>query len=369
MPLVRLTVLSPLALLLLGAIALPRSVASGGVRVASPDPETLSEIFDGTGGAPSLRLLLDEVPAVPAPAARPVEAPADLREARGVWGNEAQLSKLRRGHPDPKEAFTIAIIGDSEPGHFWDRWWGPGRRAYRRHLGSIHGQGPDLIVHLGDFVTAGKVKTYRAYLKTLQEHVTLPIVHLIGNHDRTGGGQGPGDKTLFRAVFGDLTDFHFDYNGCRFVVLDSADYRVTGAQLDWLDRSLDTPLRKLVFTHMGPSYLKGKLRSIGPDGAGQDTGGMGFMPKGFFDAGSERFGEIVARRSVERVYFGHIHASGVAELSGVRYVLTGGGGSPLYPLPPGYPRRRKAHYILLRVDPRGLHETVHELSGVAFPVP
>ncbi len=344
-------------------------MASRSARAAAPDPERLSDIFDGTGEAVSLDRLLNEVPPVSAPAGEPVKPPPDLGEARGVWGNEAQLAKLRRGNPDPKESFTIAVIGDSEPGRFWDRWWGPGKNAYRRQLADIHARGADLIVQLGDFVSDGEPKAYRSYLKTLKEHVTLPILHLIGNHDRTGGGKGPGDKTLYRTVFGDPTDFYFDYNGFRFVILDSADYRVTESQLDWLDRTLDTPLRKVVFTHMGPSYLRGEFRSIGPNAGNPNAQRKGIVPKGFFEEGSHRFGEIVAGRSVARVYVGHIHAFGLAEREGVRYVLTGGGGSPLYPLPPGYPRRRKGHYLMLRLDPKRVQETVHELGGVSFPIP
>ena len=77
----------------------------------------------------------------------------------------------------------------------------------------------------------------------------------------------------------------------------------------------------------------------------------------------------MAKYSVKRVYMGHIHAFGIAEKNGVRYVLTGGGGSPLYPLPPGYPKRKKAHFIWVTAGPQGLSETVYEIDGNRFDLP
>lgn len=71
---------------------------------------------------------------------------------------------------------------------------------------------------------------------------------------------------------------------------------------------------------------------------------------------------------VDRVYMGHIHALGTAVIDGVRYGLTGGGGSPLYPLPPGYPTLREAHSIEVAVSPESIEETVHLLDGSTFPL-
>ncbi len=319
----------------------------------------------GTLSSPAKTLkALKHAPAPPPiEAAGPVEPPQDLVDARGTWGNSVQIAKLSRANPSPKPGFTFAVIGDAEPGRFpWQRPWAP-PDGYRKQIRAIHATNADFIVQLGDFVSKGTTKNYRAYVDFLGGEMSLPIIHVIGNHDRSKPN-GKADKILYKTVFGDETDYFLDYNGWRFVTLDSSDYGVTGAQLDWLDGVLDTELKTIVSMHIVPKYLKGKIHSIGPSKQSEKL-----IPKAYFEKGNARFGRIVRSRAVTRVYMGHIHAFGIAEHEGVRYVLTGGGGSPLYPLPPGYPKRKKGHYLLVEADGTGLRETVYELDGTIFPIP
>lgn len=297
----------------------------------------------------------EPLPPPPVGPAGPV--PDDLRDARARWGLEAQMARVRREHPAPAAAFSFAVIGDAEAGRFpWQRPWAPDG-AFRDQLRAIAGQGPDLVIQLGDFVSKGTVANYRAYLDFLGSEPRPPLLHVIGNHDRSRPN-GDADKDLYHAVFGERTDFFLDHDGWRLVGVDSSDYRLREDQLDWLDAALDTELKTAVFTHIVPKYLKGALRS---------TKGV-LVPEAYFEEGAARFGEIVSRRRVERVYLAHIHAFGTGSSGGVRYVLTGGGGSPLYPLPPGYPERKKAHYVMVQADASGLRETVHELDGTVFPI-
>lgn len=342
----------------LPALALCAALAAPGL---AKDAE-LTHVFDG-GARPEKAELLRK-PEVPALAGEAKDLPEDFREARGRWGNDVQMARIRRAHPEAKESFRVAVIGDSEQGRFfWSRWWSPGKDVFLRQLRAIHAEGPDFIIQLGDSVSKAKIKYFRAYYRFLDKYVTLPILHLIGNHDRAGTQPGPKDKSMFKSIFGEETDFFLDHNGRRFIVLDSADYLLTGAQLDWLEDALDTPLPKLVFTHMPPIALKGKFRSKDNQKDADKT-----ILQGFFDEGTDRFCELVSKAGVERVYVGHIHAFGTATHKGVRYVMSGGGGSPLYPLPPSYPKRRKAHYVTLHFGPAGLVETVRELDGTTFDI-
>ncbi len=288
---------------------------------AEPAARTLSSTFDGARGAARLESLRPQ-PRVRLPQGRPVEPPDDLVRAREHWGSRAQSALLDRLQPEPKTSFTFAVIGDSEGGRFpWQRPWAP-KDGFLRQIRAIQAHQVDLIFQLGDSVGKGTVKNYRAYLSLLKKELHLPLFHLIGNHDRSDPNSDKADKTL------------------------------------------DTPLKTLLFTHVPPAYLKGRLRSAAPKGVSQKR----ILAPGYFEEGSARFGEIVSQRGVVRVYMGHIHAFGIADHGGVRYVLSGGGGSPLYPLP-GHPRRRKAHYIIVQAGPEGLSETVHELDGTVFPIP
>lgn len=323
--------------------------------LAAEEPASAKRQLDESAG------FAVQVPAV-GPASE-VEIPEDIREAGARWGTEAQKAKLAAARPQPKASFRFAVIGDAEPGRFFfQKWWNPGKDAYKRHLAKIHAQNPDLIFQLGDFVSKGTLKNYRAYIKLMDKLVALPVFHVIGNHDRSAPN-GPADKTFYHSLFGD-GDYSLDHNGWRFVAIDSSDYALTDAQLDWLDRTLETDKPCLVFTHIVPEYLKGKLESVYPDKSIREK----LVPRAYFSAGSARFGEIVRRRAVRRVYLGHIHALGKGELDGVRYALSGGGGSPLYPLPPGYPKSKPAHYLLVDVSPSGLSETVYSLDGAVYPL-
>ena len=327
-----------------------------------------SSFFDGSGKAESLsigslRKIAENL------AVQRQTLPAGLEQAYGIWGSRAQEINLHRLHPELRDSFTFAVIGDAEEGRFfWERWWLPGQDAYLRQLRAIHRAGPDMVFQLGDFVSKGTARNYLRYLDFLNREVGLPMFHVIGNHDRSKT-LGEADKTLYRAVFGDA-DFFVDYNGWRFVILDSSDFRVTKEQLDWLDSVLETPLRKVILTHVPPAYLKGAFHSQEAEGprSSEYVTGKAFYFQAFFDEGNARFGEIVSRRQVVRVYVGHMHAFGWAQSKGVRYVLTGGGGSPLYPLPPGYPQRKMAHFLIVQAGPGGLHESVRLMDGSSFPI-
>ena len=139
----------------------------------------------------------------------------------------------------------------------------------------------------------------------------------------------------------------------RFIVLDSSRQRVTRLQLKWLSLVFRTPLRKVVFTHMPPVSLK-------------MWGGATAHHMGGFAHNAGAFTDLMSRMGVERVYMGHVHCFGVQDYKGVRYVLTGGGGSPLFPCGSS---DRFHHYLTVTVSEKGLSERVHSLDGSSFEIP
>lgn len=278
--------------------------------------------------------------------------PESLEDISAPYRTERQIARLsRRG---PVEGFEFAVLGDVEPGRFWfsrKLFNIPG--VFERQLRRLQEHPIDFTVQLGDMVSRGVRRNYARFFRQLAAvGPSQPYLTVIGNHDR----QSPhrrSNSDLYRACFG-RNDYFFDHGGVRFVVVDTSARALSLPQLTWLSLALHTRKRKVVFTHVPPATLCGWTDFAGARGLGG------------FRRGAEEFTEIMSARAVDRVYLGHIHGFGVQDKSGVRYVLTGGGGSPLFP---SEVSDRYHHYLVVRVVPDGFSETVVDLDGRRFTVP
>ncbi len=299
--------------------------------------------------------------------------PFDAEKAKAVWGHEAQLAELAETSRALGDTFTFSIIGDAEPGRFWfERLFPPrGKKVFESQMMEMRSRPHDFVLQLGDFVSRGTNKNYAEFIEKLERVADRPFFPLLGNHDRAKTYPKEGvDRSLYEATFPGgnpidrNTDFSFDRGGYRFVCLDSADGALDAVQLDWLDGVLDTELRTVVATHIPPVYLKGrwvKPEEI-PAGEFDEEAFEQKVGRGYFTGGAADFARIVAKHRVERVYVGHLHALAYAEFLGVRYVLSGGGGSPLYTFKK-MPGRKVSHYIMVEAGPSGLKETIVSYQG------
>jgi 3',5'-cyclic AMP phosphodiesterase CpdA len=318
-------------------------------------------------------------PAPPAPAARPVEAarkptpvPPDLAAAAPRVGNAAMIARLPARAPGGR--FVFGVIGDAERGRFWwERVFSPEKKAFVAQWRSLQAGPADFVLQLGDFVSEGDPESYREHLAVLDAELRKPLLRCVGNHDRSRPN-GDADKNLYDAVFG-ARDYHFEHAGWRFVSLDTSDRVVRPAQLAWLRAVLAVPGPKVVFTHVPPAYLRKAppLKEVGdleawPKDAHEAEEKRRYLEDFFtnyFEEGAAEFEDLMTSSGVKAVYMGHIHAFWAADWKGVRYVISGGGGSPLYPLPPGYPKKRFAHTLRVEAGPSGLSETVVPYGGGA----
>jgi 3',5'-cyclic AMP phosphodiesterase CpdA len=266
-----------------------------------------------------------------------------------------QLAKLAKAPRADGERYRFAVIGDAEPGRFWV-WralFNRDRSAFwSKLLPRADRSGADFIMQLGDMVSRGIVANFKAFFERLRSAAPrTPYLTVIGNHDRHSP-HGVSNSGLYRSLFG-RTNYAFDRGGRRFVVVDNSAGRITAAQLDWLRGVLSADKPAIVFTHMPPAPL-GEWTDFGKKGAGG------------FRTGAEAFMELMSERRVARVYMGHVHGSGVLVRGGVTYVLTGGGGSPLFP---SAVKDRFHHYLTVDDGPDGLVETVHRSDGTSFRLP
>ena len=280
----------------------------------------------------------------------------DLRRLASRWRTERQLKRLARLPTAVGERVSFAVLGDVEPSRFWiARKLFNQEGVFSAQMAAIQSQKVNFIVQLGDMVEKGEPHRYENFFQLLKRAWKggRPYLTVIGNHDRSRPN-GKSHSTMYRSLFG-VSNYFFDHARTRFVVLDSSAKRVTAAQLRWLDKVLQSgPERKIVFTHMPPVHLGlwggvGKLHALG-----------GFI------GGAKEFSEVVAKHRVKRVYMGHVHAFGVQDYLGVRYVLTGGGGSALFP---SGNTDRFHHFLTVDIGPHGIRERVHAMDGRNFHIP
>lgn len=318
--------------------------ALGGLQAAQTAP---ASVFDASAPAngPSPTVFIWEPPA----ARRPPQE----------WNTQAQLARLKAKPRAVEESFKVVIVGDAEPGRFYmSRKFYRTRNLFRRQLESAQRQSVDAIIQLGDMVSRGTKEQFRSFLALLDRvGLQIPYLTVIGNHDRRSPHR-VSDAVEYTSSFGE-SNYFFDRGAARFVVLDTSAARLMPDQLRWFDEALATDKRKIVLTHMPPYLPNGPLKDW--------TDYKGLPAVGGFRRGSVEFYEIVARRGVERVYLGHVHGFGVKEYKGVRFILSGGGGSPMFPS--GVPKKdRFHHFIVATIDAKGISEVVHKLDGTSFPL-
>lgn len=331
------------------ALQAPAGALAAGVaaNAAAPAPAPKSE----TAALPQLAAV-----AAPAQANRPGGAQAraalafdgghaGLDALASPWRTDRQLARLNAAPRKEGESFRFAVVGDAEEGRFWHsrKLFGkPG--VFAEQLKSADAERADFIVQLGDIVSRGIPRHFRALFKMLQGlGLKTPLLTIPGNHDRHKP-HGLSHLRLYERLFG-RTDYVLDRGDWRFVFLDSSARRVTPEQLSWLDGRLDTDKRTVIFTHVPPGPLS-RWTDWGPL---KNAGGIG-------QGGAELLA-VAARRGVEAVFLGHIHAFDTLVHRGVRYYLTGGGGSPLYPAPI---KTRFHHYLLVEAGPDGLKVDVRK---------
>ena len=191
------------------------------------------------------------------------------------------------------------------------------------------------IVNTRDFTSGGTEPEYERYWK-MSRASKVKIYEAIGNHDI--GFFNTGQK-LFKEKY-DETYYSFDSGGARFIILDNARSGGMGRkQFSWLKDALDTKKLKFVFMHKPlfdptgtyPNYI--------------------MTPRDE----NESLNKLLIRAGVNYVFAGHIHGYGREEKDGIVYIVTAGGGAPLY-LPAfggGF-----YHYVKVTVDGSKIYDKV-----------
>ncbi|MDE3088773.1 MAG: metallophosphoesterase [Chloroflexota bacterium] len=224
-----------------------------------------------------------------------------------------KASAIDSAAPPGAGALTFAVAGDSRDGDV----------IYSRLLQRVASDGSEFLIHLGDLVPTGSASEW-AHFRTLMKDFRLPFYPVPGNHDTQ---RAPIDNYLKNSG-APAAHYSFDRGGVHFTFLDTDTGTLGDQELAFLDADLTAsraPI-KMVLMHHPP-----------------------FDPAGgahILDRGNERFMQVVAQRGVRYVFAGHIHCYEEGARDGVRYIITGGAGSPLtcLPIAGGF-----YHYVRVRV--------------------
>jgi acid phosphatase type 7 len=198
--------------------------------------------------------------------------------------------------------FSFVAFGDTRTGD----------DAHRQVVSSILSLAPNFVLHTGDFVADGNDSAQWTEFFSI-EHDLLrqsPLYGALGNHE--------GNSQLYFDAFhfpGNERWYSFDYGNVHFVALEidgHADYSSGSPQVQWLKNDLAHTSQqwKVVFFHI-PPYSSGSEH-------GSNLGVRAVMEPLFRQYG------------VDLVFNGHDHDYERSVANGITYIVTGGGGAPLY---------------------------------------
>ncbi len=213
--------------------------------------------------------------------------------------------------PRAGEDTRFIILGDTRTMH----------AAHRSVVESASTWASHFLVDTGDMVGSGDSACDWAAFFAIERPLlaTRLSFHVIGNHDRAGGGldalrrllvQPPGNHSP-------ESEFAVDIGNVRLIVLDNAVTVSDGAsQEEWLEEVLEEAGAMAGIMHVIVAVHHG-VHSNGPHGPS----------KSLWKAGLPG---IMREHGVELVVAGHDHGYERGVVDGLRYMVTAGGGAPLY---------------------------------------
>lgn len=234
---------------------------------------------------------------------------------------KAVLSKLKA----TEGAYTFAVIGDNRSGD----------NVYKLTISQMMRRDPLFVMNTGDLIPTPGNREEWANFWRLSRAITVPYFPAPGNHDI--------DDEKSQDVWRDEVDlpgaetyYSFEVGRDLFVVLNSCepenDRRIAGKQLEWLKSVLKKGKYKhtFVFLHHPLFVTKGGKYY----GEGLDR----------YPIERDELHSIFVAGGVNAVFEGHVHTYKRINVDGIEYVITGGGGAPLYG------KESYNHVMVLRVD-------------------
>lgn len=233
-------------------------------------------------------------------------------------------------------SFTFAVFGDNRPG----TPDGAQPEAYRTVLKKIDSFEPAFAVSTGDSIYGSwnplkMQEQYEKYVQVTKANLRAKVYLALGNHEIAGN---PVNQAFFQKELPGLY-YSFDHGNAHFIVLDSyivgQANKVTGDQLEWLKEDLQKSRairHRFVFLHSPLYPVDGHMGQC-----------LDKYPKD-----RDALHALFVKSRITAVFVGHEHLFHQQMKNGVRYVITGGGGAPLYPSYDG--KGDFHHFVLVNVS-------------------
>ncbi len=184
-------------------------------------------------------------------------------------------------------------------------------------LAAVRDSDMEFLLHTGDLEDTGGEASWNVFRRRTAGF-PKPLYVVYGNHEIRGG-----TREGFAAFF-DLpgTNYSFTHRDARFVILDDANGSLPASTLAWLAGELAAhPKGKdgiaflVVAMHVPP-----RTETIFPHGT----------KPGFVEQSDELY-RLLLRYKADLVLCSHEHLHRVADWEGIRVIVSGGAGAPLYP--------------------------------------
>jgi predicted phosphodiesterase len=255
-------------------------------------------------------------------------------ESNGTPLSEKRTFRTAAG-PDQTQ-FTFVALGDTRTQH----------QVHRTVAEGIVAAAPDFVLHTGDLVESGSFPDHwETFFQIEQELMACtPLFPALGNHEEN-------DPLYFDLFYlpGNERWYTFDYGNARFICLQIDGYGAFdpgSEQYAWLEGALaaNTQAWLFVYFHVPP------YTSV--EDAWESPVRQSLSP-------------LFERYGVDLVLNGHKHNYERNEVNGITYVVTGGGGAPLYAMQEQEPTQAAFalahHFVLLEID--GDHLTAMAISN------
>jgi hypothetical protein len=235
--------------------------------------------------------------------------------------------------------FQFAVIGDSRDGE----------KVYSRLIQKILDRRPSFMIHLGDMIPKPAEKEWQAFFE-ISKPISVPFFPVVGNHDVGTTLRG---REIYQKQFHlpkEETYYAFCAGGVLFTILDSekGKSKIIDDQWSWLKSTLSSSDErlKLGFIHrpLFPPIDSLKL------GRAMDR----------YPLERDKLHRLMVRTKVKAVFEADDHRYDRVEKDGILYIITGGGGAPLYSLKEdgGF-----FHYIWITVQRERLEGEVVDVEG------